>query len=317
MNALHVGSSRVPYRDSKLTRLLQDSLGGTANAVLIANVSSSPKNFQETCNTLNFAAKSKTIVNKPVVFAEDFRDPKPKKESKFEPNLKDNLVSKYASLYGNNSREFVSKLEEIEKIMRKNTGEKNSGKQVFDPQVLLTPFSRADALKELVKNAKALAKEGDLLKSLSIYQIAHKFADEDQKGMIQRKIDDIRSNKSDSKKDKEARKLEFEEMEEVREKKKAKRTFSESVDQEDKENKPNASRSKKGVRMGEKVVLELLNNASEKKLVELREIGKKRAQTIVEYRKYSPLEKLEDLMKVPGFSAKLLSSFLEKNVQSD
>ncbi len=59
--------SRVPYRDSKLTRLLQDSLGGRSYGVMIANISPSINHYQDTFNTLNFASKSRQIINKPVV----------------------------------------------------------------------------------------------------------------------------------------------------------------------------------------------------------------------------------------------------------
>lgn len=54
---------RIPYRDSKLTRLLQDSLGGKSIALMIANVSPLPDHFHETFNTLTFASKSKHISN--------------------------------------------------------------------------------------------------------------------------------------------------------------------------------------------------------------------------------------------------------------
>lgn len=54
---------RIPYRDSKLTRLLQDSLGGRAIAVMIVAVSPLKDHFLETFNTLTFAAKSKQISN--------------------------------------------------------------------------------------------------------------------------------------------------------------------------------------------------------------------------------------------------------------
>jgi kinesin family protein 22 len=59
--------SRVPYRDSKLTRLLQDSLGGRSYGVMIANISPSINHYQDTFNTLNFASKSRQIINKPVI----------------------------------------------------------------------------------------------------------------------------------------------------------------------------------------------------------------------------------------------------------
>ena len=56
----------VPYRDSKLTFLLQDSLGGNANAVMIANISPSTKNINETLSTLRFARGAKRVKNKAV-----------------------------------------------------------------------------------------------------------------------------------------------------------------------------------------------------------------------------------------------------------
>lgn len=56
---------RVPYRDSKLTRLLQDSLGGSAHSVMITNIAPEEKYYFDTFSALNFAAKSKLIVNKP------------------------------------------------------------------------------------------------------------------------------------------------------------------------------------------------------------------------------------------------------------
>ena len=69
VNALNDGA-RVPYRDSKLTRLLQDSLGGNSNAIMIANISPCQQFFVETQRTLNFASKSRQIVNKPTIHAE-------------------------------------------------------------------------------------------------------------------------------------------------------------------------------------------------------------------------------------------------------
>jgi len=63
VNALNSGHSRVPYRDSKLTRLLQDSLGGTSQAIMIANIAPTSDFFNDTFNTLNFASHSKKIVN--------------------------------------------------------------------------------------------------------------------------------------------------------------------------------------------------------------------------------------------------------------
>ncbi|KAF9345067.1 hypothetical protein BGX26_003579, partial [Mortierella sp. AD094] len=56
-------ASHVPYRDSKLTRLLQDSLGGNALALMIACVSPSELNLGETLNTLKYANRARNIKN--------------------------------------------------------------------------------------------------------------------------------------------------------------------------------------------------------------------------------------------------------------
>lgn len=57
----------VPYRDSKLTRLLQDSLGGNSRTVMIACISPADINAEETLNTLKYANRARNIQNKPVI----------------------------------------------------------------------------------------------------------------------------------------------------------------------------------------------------------------------------------------------------------
>jgi hypothetical protein len=57
-------ASHVPYRDSKLTRLLQDSLGGNSRTLMIACVSPSDRDFMETLNTLKYANRARNIKNK-------------------------------------------------------------------------------------------------------------------------------------------------------------------------------------------------------------------------------------------------------------
>ncbi|KAK1157843.1 kinesin-like protein KIF3B [Acipenser oxyrinchus oxyrinchus] len=60
-------STHIPYRDSKLTRLLQDSLGGNARTVMVANVGPASYNVEETLTTLRYANRAKNIKNKPKV----------------------------------------------------------------------------------------------------------------------------------------------------------------------------------------------------------------------------------------------------------
>lgn len=56
-------STHIPYRDSKLTRLLQDSLGGNTKTVMVANVGPADYNFDETSSTLRYAHRAKSIQN--------------------------------------------------------------------------------------------------------------------------------------------------------------------------------------------------------------------------------------------------------------
>ncbi|TGO07944.1 hypothetical protein BTUL_0235g00070 [Botrytis tulipae] len=70
INALVDRSSRdvhIPYRESKLTRLLQDSLGGRTKTCIIATVSPAKSNLEETISTLDYAFRAKNIRNKPQV----------------------------------------------------------------------------------------------------------------------------------------------------------------------------------------------------------------------------------------------------------
>lgn len=60
-------STHIPYRDSKLTRLLQDSLGGNAKTVMVANIGPASYNVEETLTTLRYANRAKNIKNKPRV----------------------------------------------------------------------------------------------------------------------------------------------------------------------------------------------------------------------------------------------------------
>ncbi|XP_030747526.1 osmotic avoidance abnormal protein 3 isoform X2 [Sitophilus oryzae] len=68
ISALVDGKAKhIPYRDSKLTRLLQDSLGGNTRTLMIACVSPADRDYMETLSTLRYANRAKNISNKPKV----------------------------------------------------------------------------------------------------------------------------------------------------------------------------------------------------------------------------------------------------------
>ncbi|TKR65189.1 hypothetical protein L596_025630 [Steinernema carpocapsae] len=67
INSLTSNAGHIPYRESKLTRILQDSLGGRTITTLIATLSPASSNFEETVNTLEYALRAKNIKNHPEV----------------------------------------------------------------------------------------------------------------------------------------------------------------------------------------------------------------------------------------------------------
>ena len=68
INALTAGASTfIPYRDSKLTRLLQESLGGRTKTCIIATISPAIGAAEETISTLDYAYRAKHIKNRPEI----------------------------------------------------------------------------------------------------------------------------------------------------------------------------------------------------------------------------------------------------------
>lgn len=77
-------SKHIPYRDSNLTRLLQDSLGGNTKTLMIAALSPANYNYDETMSTLRYANRAKQIKNKPKVN----EDPKDALLKQYEQEIK-------------------------------------------------------------------------------------------------------------------------------------------------------------------------------------------------------------------------------------
>ncbi|KAL7422147.1 hypothetical protein Q5752_002790 [Cryptotrichosporon argae] len=106
INALTDGkSSHVPYRDSKLTRILQESLGGNSRTTLIINCSPASFNEAETLSTLRFGMRAKSIKNKAKINAE------------MSPAELKALLKKTAAELGA-VREHAARLEEEVKVWR-------------------------------------------------------------------------------------------------------------------------------------------------------------------------------------------------------
>ena len=123
----------MPYRDSKLTRMLKDSLGGNCKTVMIANVSPANSQFEETINSLKYAnraknIKTKVLANKKMVsihiaeyknIINDLRQEIDQLKSKLhDNNFVKNNQDKYLFHYDN--------LNEVEKNNNKSNNDKNN-----------------------------------------------------------------------------------------------------------------------------------------------------------------------------------------------
>ncbi|KAF6772230.1 hypothetical protein AHF37_08661 [Paragonimus kellicotti] len=65
ITGLYLAQSDVPYGNSKLTTLMQDSLGGNAKTLMFVNVNETEAHIAETLNSLNYASRLKTVKNTP------------------------------------------------------------------------------------------------------------------------------------------------------------------------------------------------------------------------------------------------------------
>ena len=84
IDALASNRKHIPYKDSKLTRLLADSLGGNTKTVMFANISPASYNYEETVGTLRYASRAKLIKNAPKIN----EDPKDALLRKYEEEIK-------------------------------------------------------------------------------------------------------------------------------------------------------------------------------------------------------------------------------------
>merc|ERR1711876_92160 len=97
-------SNFIPYRNSKLTRLLQDSLGGNSKTLMFANVGPANYNYEETISTLRYASRAKSIKNKAKI-NEDPKDALMKQYQKEIEELKKMLEQESHGVISNESSE--------------------------------------------------------------------------------------------------------------------------------------------------------------------------------------------------------------------
>ncbi|CAI7839314.1 unnamed protein product [Closterium sp. NIES-53] len=182
ITALVDHTGHIPYRDSKLTRLLRDSLGGRTKTCIIATVSPVAPCLEETLNTLEYAQRAKNIKNKPEVNArttkskllkdmageverlkQELKAQREKEGVHLTVQQHENLLNQVQSLKdltGQNSDELEQKAEEIKQL--------NDQLEVFSGQVDDLTKERDGLQKQVDSLSRTLEKtEADLQEAVS------------------------------------------------------------------------------------------------------------------------------------------------------
>jgi kinesin family member 22 len=218
VNSIIRAESRIPYRDSKLTRLLQDSLGGRGLCYIIANVLDDPEFLRDTQNTLAFASKSRRIVN--AGGCERMHE-KAKRAGSTRPAAKEprpassrpalgsrtnirfcRTRSKWEAQKNGAEKENIPGDEEVLAASRRAPRMEKSDKKarrrdspfllrsVFleTPDVLLTPSTKEKSYKAFLRRAQELETAQKYKQALEDYRTIQKFCDND---FVRSKIEGI------------------------------------------------------------------------------------------------------------------------------
>lgn len=309
VDALNQGLSRIPYRNSKLTRLLQDSLGGTAHACMIANIAPERKFYADTTNTLNFATKSRTIINEPFVrrtvdksvafkrpadealpLSQPKRvklDPSVKQEHP-EPEKKPLLAQKRAIPAGILSplrveqKKLQDRLAALERLTNERTAlqatKKPKGDLSKGPASARQTAPPSDKASEFTR---VPLKDRDANRSVVSDEICSN-PPQTSNGVL-----DICSSIK-------------------------KQKTSLTVDENFKVKiNPHLQETHNNEILG------VLNNGTIKELKKLQGVGQKRAKLIIDWRKiYGPFQQVQDLKLIDGFTDKMVTTFLKNNLLS-
>ncbi|XP_064381919.1 kinesin-like protein KIF3B [Halichondria panicea] len=146
-------STHVPYRDSKLTRLLQDSLGGNAKTVMVTNIGPASYNYEETIISLRYANRAKNIKNKPRI-NEDPKDALLREYQEEIMRLKTSLEKRKDKGHGHRGRRRTESGREV--ASGEESGEEGEGEKV---ESLKAQQSQLEAEKQAILQNKELINE--------------------------------------------------------------------------------------------------------------------------------------------------------------
>ncbi|XP_021421195.2 kinesin-like protein KIF22 [Oncorhynchus mykiss] len=334
------GGGRVPYRDSKLTRLLQDSLGGSSHSVMITNIAPEYTYYFETFTALNFAAKSKQIVNKPFV-----------RETVTVPSVQVKR-SREEQEAGRSGEPQKKKLKDVKKTGQEDATPPAQLHSPTDPSVL----NRLMALEKLLMGTPAKER---LNMHREIQELKEKQREFESKAKVLKVTGNgAASNSSDNgssgdsplfrtylpplhRKQSAAAKpkkqqavvspLQVSQLQPLQQCPVVKRptvclmkkqkNLEQSEVQEGKENVKDTGweshLDKSVLDQSRHKILQVLNSGSLKDLKGLQQIGDKKAKLILGWREIQgSFTQLEDLTNIEGITAKRLSSFIKANILS-
>ena len=202
INALVERGSHIPYRESKLTRLLQDSLGGRTKTCIIATVSPAKSNLEETISTLDYAFRAKNIKNKPQVNSLVSKKTLLKEFTAEIEKLKSELIAtrqrngvyltaeSYEEIMGQNESRRILSEEQREKIETMEANLRNKVQELFSLTSNFTILRKDnDATKQLLSETTGVLEKTELVLSdtrrdlaeETVLREAHQFTEEQLK----------------------------------------------------------------------------------------------------------------------------------------
>ncbi|KAM4829580.1 kinesin-like protein KIF22 [Thomomys bottae] len=348
VDALNKGLPRVPYRDSKLTRLLQDSLGGSAHSILIANIAPERRFYLDTVSALNFAARSKEVINRPFT------------NESLQPHALAPIKLSQKELLGPSKAKKARGSEEKEIVSPEPTAAPAPASQLSPLQKL----SNMDPamLERLLHLDRLLGSQGshgtpllstprrermELLKTveqkdLEIERLKMKQKELEAKMKTQEALDPKEKENCTitmlrplprrigtvAKPLKKAVVMPLQLFQEqaaspdtqihILKKKSQKRKLEVQTSEPEKDKEEwNLELSPELLAQGRQKILDLLNKGSARDLRGLQRIGQKKAQLIVGWRElHGPFGQVEDLERVEGITGKQVESFLKANILS-
>ncbi|XP_042364267.1 kinesin-like protein KIF22 [Plectropomus leopardus] len=341
VDSLNSGTAvRVPYRDSKLTRLLQDSLGGSAHSVMITNIAPEYKYYFDTFSALNFASKSKLIVNKPFTCEtvavlpvkrarEDHEaggsgtEPQ-KKRQKDERKAEQDGSSPSAHYHSPSEASVMDRLLALEKLMMNCQNKDRLG-------MLKDVAQSRKEIQELKEKQREFES-----KAMLFSQLAGEKSSGKQEAAFKNNVVPLQRKQTTAAKVKKqqavVQPLQVSQLQPLQQLavvkkpsvcvKKKERKLSDQVEPPDgkeniMENGWESQLDNSVLEHSRQKILNVLNNGSLKELKGLQQIGDKKAKLILGWREiHGHFVKLEDLLKVEGMTDKRFSSFMKANILS-